>query len=302
MRFRIRYKDQIVGALSIFGIAVLVFLIFIIGSNNRWFKKDLLYKTELNSASGLAKNMAVSYKGFKIGSIKDFNLTEDANADADARVKVVIAIYDEYCKYVREGSVVELVVSPIGLGNQFVFYPGRGTEQLPEYSFIPVKDSKAAKDLGGLSNIPETSDSILLLIARANSVLDNVNAAIEGNEASTLGRTFLEVEDVLHSLKASLANIETLSAKLDAGDNSVYKSVESSLNSVSGILANIDKTAAYLPGDMPELSVVLSELRQGLLSAQDVLTALSNNPLLKGGIPERVHTQSNGTNPRDVQF
>ena len=36
--------------------------------------------------------------------------------------------------------------------------------------------------------------------------------------------------------------------------------------------------------------------------AEDVMKALKNNPLLKKGVPERINTETTGTNPRDIEF
>jgi phospholipid/cholesterol/gamma-HCH transport system substrate-binding protein len=44
------------------------------------------------------------------------------------------------------------------------------------------------------------------------------------------------------------------------------------------------------------------DLRVTMKSAEDVLTALTNNPLLKGGVPERAESLNSGTNPRGIQF
>jgi phospholipid/cholesterol/gamma-HCH transport system substrate-binding protein len=38
------------------------------------------------------------------------------------------------------------------------------------------------------------------------------------------------------------------------------------------------------------------------VTAEDVMVALTNNPLLKNGIPERVETRTGGTSPRDISF
>ena len=59
---------------------------------------------------------------------------------------------------------------------------------------------------------------------------------------------------------------------------------------------------AVLPGQVPQLTGLISELRVTLKSAEDVLVALTNNPLLRGGIPQKLETQSGGTSPRDIQF
>jgi phospholipid/cholesterol/gamma-HCH transport system substrate-binding protein len=74
------------------------------------------------------------------------------------------------------------------------------------------------------------------------------------------------------------------------------------LQAVAGTLQNIEKMSAFLPREMPQLEGMLFEIRATLKSAEDVLTGLSNNPLLKNGIPEKVETQSSGTSPRDLEF
>jgi phospholipid/cholesterol/gamma-HCH transport system substrate-binding protein len=298
MRFRIRYKDQIVGALSLLGIAVLLVCIFILGSNQRWFRKDYYYKALLNSASGITKNMSVTHKGFKIGNVTDFYLNENDD------VEVVFIIYDTYNNYVKTGSIVESRTSPIGLGNQFVFYPGAGEGQLPEDSFIPdINSAQAAKYIAeGLAVVPASSDSIAIMINRLNNLLGSVNNAISGNDATSLGRSVLSVENTLRRLESSLANVETISGGIASETNPLFENIEKSLESLSGILSNLNKSSEYLPQEMPEISAAITELRQSLLSAEDVLKAMSNNPLLKGGVPERANTRSNGTNPRDIKF
>jgi phospholipid/cholesterol/gamma-HCH transport system substrate-binding protein len=298
MRFRIRYKDQIVGVLSIFGIAVLLACVVVLGSNQRWFSKDYHYKALLNSAAGITKNMSVTHKGFKIGNITDFYLNENDD------VEVVFIIYDIYNDYVKTGSIVESQTSPIGLGNQFVFYPGLGTEQIPEDAFIPDINSVAAANYiaDGFAAAPASSDSIAIMVNRLNSLLGTVNNAIEGNDATSLGRSVLSVENTLHRLENSLANVETISGGFASEASPMFENLEKSLGSLSGILSNLNKSSEYLPEEMPEISATITELRQSLMSAEDVLKAMSNNPLLKGGIPERAQTQPSGTNPRNIRF
>jgi phospholipid/cholesterol/gamma-HCH transport system substrate-binding protein len=298
MRFRIRYKDQIVGALSILGVAVLLGCIFILGSKQRWFSKDYHYKALLNSASGLTKNMSVTHKGFKIGNITDFYLNENDD------VEVIFIIYDTYNDHVRTGSIVESQTSPIGLGNQFVFYPGLGEEQLPEDSFIPDINSVTAANYiaNGLAAVPASSDSIAIMVNRLNNLLGSVNNAIEGNDTTSLGRSVLSIENTLRSLETSLANVETVSGGIATGAGPLIENLEKSLGSLSGILSDLNRTSEYLPEEMPEISATITELRQSLLSAEDVLKAMSNNPLLKGGVPERADLHSSGTNPRNIRF
>ncbi|MDR2632224.1 MAG: MlaD family protein [Treponema sp.] len=339
MKFRIRFADQIVGVLIIAAFFSLTFVLFMLGRSQRWFAKDYHYKTYFDTATGISGNMPVQYKGFTIGNVKSYRLTEDD------RVEVLFFIYEAYIDRVRTGSLVDISVSPLGLGSQFQFHPGLGEERLSEGEVVPDAHSPEGKQLiqQGLAAIPPQEDSISLLINRVNVLLENVNRivlivgdALEGTDTTTLGRVFGELETtiaqvqgvsrtvnldiggvlaeihrLLEELHPIIANVDTLSHKVVEPDglvsqvldteaeDSVYANLISSLRSVSGILSNLDKTSALLPR---EAAGLLREVRTTLTTLEDVLVALTNNPLLKKGIPGQVKTQSPGTSPRDIAF
>jgi phospholipid/cholesterol/gamma-HCH transport system substrate-binding protein len=333
MKFRIRFADQIVGFFIIFALVALVFVIFMLGSRQRWFANDHKYKTYFDTAAGIAVNMMVQYKGFTIGTVKSFRLTEDDE------VEVIFSVYNEYGDRVRQGSLVDLEISPIGLGNHFYFYPGLGEDLIEEGGHVPNVQSPQGQTLIqlGLAKPPVKTDSISNLLAQVDGVLGNLNGAltevqdaITGTDATTLGRTLGGVEETIAGLKGVTGNLneslapiladvkgitsdlETLTGKLAEPDGfvstlldtdgAVYTSLEASLKSIAGTLRNLEKTTDYLPAQMPQILGLVTELRITLETAQDVLTALLNNPLLKKGVPERARTQSSGTNPRDVRF
>jgi phospholipid/cholesterol/gamma-HCH transport system substrate-binding protein len=333
MRFRVRFADQIVGILTIAALLGVIVVIFILGSHQRWFARDYRYKAYFESAVGLSANMPVLYKGFTIGNVKNVHLTESDT------VEVTIAIFDSYVDRVREGSLVALNVSPIGLGNQFLFYAGLGSRILDEGETIPIVHSPEAKSLEarGIAAVPPSEEGISLLLARTTVLVENIDAlvlqmqrAFAGETETSLGRIVLGAEDTLGSvsgmaedLRVSLAgileevrpmvaNLETVSealadpqgtvaAVLD-GSGPVYTNLEASLKSITGILWNLEKASDFIPAKLPEIAGILSDLQTALETAQDVLTALTNNPLLKRGVPGRVQTRTTGAGSRDVSF
>jgi phospholipid/cholesterol/gamma-HCH transport system substrate-binding protein len=330
MKFKIRFADQIVGISIIAALAAIIFVIFMLGSKQRWFDKDYYYRTFFESGAGLSENMVVQFKGFPIGNVKSFHLSDDD------RVEIVFSVYEEYHDRVRHGSLVEIMVSPVGLGNQFLFYPGLGNDLVEENDIIPSVNSREGKELiqKGLGYIPSHDDSITLLLSRINVLLEDVDKALVGDDASTLGRTLLELESTMTgvngvvnsvpellegSLVPILANVKLLTDDLKvvttsladpdgavlsilSSDGAVLAGLENSLTSVAGILENLEKTTAYLPKEMPQIMALIAEVRTTLLEAEKLMVALQNNPLLKGGVPARVETQSNGTSPRNISF
>jgi phospholipid/cholesterol/gamma-HCH transport system substrate-binding protein len=340
MKFKIRFADKIVGLLFVLALVSLIFVIFMLGSKQRWFARDYQFKTYFESAAGLSNNMAILYKGFTIGNVRSFDLTRDN------RVEVLFFIYDTYIDRVTGGSLVELSVSPIGLGSQFLFYPGLGREQLEEGALIPAAASGEGRALirEGLALVPNYDDSITQLISRADTLLQDIDGAavlvrdaLAGSGDSSIGRTMgdieetarglttvpgafngnldtltAELESLLSSVQPVISNVETLTGELiEPGgllftaldtDGPVYTGLVESLSALSGTLRNLERVIAFVPSQLPQIAGILGELRTALGTAEDVLIALTNNPLLKKGIPEGAETQSNGTNPRDIAF
>jgi phospholipid/cholesterol/gamma-HCH transport system substrate-binding protein len=329
MKFSIRFADQIVGTLVILALAILVFVVFMLGRSQRWFVRDSLYKTYFTSASGLSNNMEIKYKGFTIGHVKNFFLTEDDT------VEVTLSIYEEHSQRVREGSLVEVQVSPIGLGNSFVFYPGKGSELIPEGMEIPEINSAKGKMIiaAGMVDRPEASDSISSILSQVPVILGDLDALLktidvslsgaEGADELTLGKTMFNLESTTSGLTALaqelsnqispiLDNLKVLTDELSdpsgtvmavlSSEGSLGSDLSSAIESLAGIIDNLEKSSEFIPAQLPQIGVMIGDIGVMLRSAQDVLVAVMNNPLLKGGIPEHKETGPGAASPRDMKF
>ena len=138
MKFKIKHADQIAGALSILAITALVFIIFLIGSTQKWFVPKHMYYTIIPTAS-ITEGKAVTYKGSEIGKIKSIKLT-----DGD-RVRVDFYITDEYVSKCVRDSIIEISVSPIGLSSSVIFYPGNSKALMGDGTFVPEKKLRRCK-------------------------------------------------------------------------------------------------------------------------------------------------------------
>ena len=295
MRFSMRFADKIVGAFVVLALAILVVVIFMIGRSQRWFKYDYNYISYFESAAGLSKNMPVQHKGFTIGYVKDFNLADDD------RVEARFTIFDEYRdRWVKEGSLVEVVANPFGLGNSFIFYPGIGINILDEYSLIPDINSIEGKRYiaNGMATKTDSGDSISDILNKVNELLDNINLSLSappGSEDLPLAQTLRYFEEVARGL----ADPDGTIMRVLDGEGPIYNDLVSMLESLSGILDDLDRSTHVLPSQLP---VILNDLSISLRDLQDLLVAISNNPLLKGGIPEKVETGPSGASQRDLEF
>ena len=349
MKFTIRFADKIVGTLVLLGLVVLIAVIFLLGRSQRWFMTDIQYRTYFPSASGLSVNMPIQYKGFTIGYVKNISLAEND------RVEIRFSIFDEHGSRVRQGSLVEINIIPLGLGSSFILHPGLGEELLPEGSLIPERNSPEAISVfaSGLATVSDSSDSLAIILDQVTSILNSVDVALAGSEGArniTLGQILLNLEEttagltgiggltdeinpileqvnlifeqinpiigqinpIIDQFNPIIQNIQTMTDQLADpsgtvmsaldGEGPLFTNIIDLIASLAGIIDNLDKTTEFIPAQLPQIGVLISELNVTLKNAQDVLVALANNPLLRGGVPERKEAGPGGANPRNLDF
>ncbi len=337
MKFKIKYADQIVGGLSIFAIAALIFLTFFILSTQKWFVKKHYFYSKVASANSVSEGMSLQYKGFGIGKVKKIALSEDDT------VIVHFYVLDEYIDRVTEGSIVELSVSPIGLGSSLIFYQGSGWETIEDGSYIPEKATAEAKELikDGKVVIPESNDTLNTIVASATSLVNHIDELVQeitellaGNEQLPLAKTINEVNEILRQVSALLSGDESVPAAAIINDledtvgalNAILTDVGNLTNDPQGLIpklleteeskgtfdklyAALDTTIQDLNGisgsldsEMPQVSILLAQVQTLLKQVQDVMTGLKNNPLLKKGVPERAEQQSATPKLREEAF
>ncbi len=357
MRFRIRHADKVVGLFVL--VAGLFFAggIIFLGSNQRWFAKDVKFTTRFASAAGAAPGTAIMMRGFQVGKVRKVVLNDSNEVDAE------FVIYDEYYSKVRENSILELVTSPIGLGTQLLFHPGKGEVLMAPGSFMPLADSDAGRDLvdQGLVDIPLKDDSITRLLAGVNPLIENagktvvtinrtlteVNRSLAGQSSGPLGSIVNNASDAVSHADKMVADISKQSKEIitkvnlladslnTIGDNlasttaamrdptglvprlldakgsiktilddknALYDSISGSVAELQKSLKSVQEISSSLEGQMPTIAVTIDEGRTAIKQAQDVLTGLKNNPLLKGGIPARNEQQPLSQSLREGSF
>jgi len=350
MKFKIRYAEQIVGFFIIFAALCLAAGIIFLGANQRWFSKDVRFTTKFSSAAGAQAGTAIMMRGFQVGKVIKVELNKANEVDG------IFVIYDTYYSKAKEYSILELVTSPIGLGTQLLFHPGKGEDLIAPGSFVPLADSPEGQDLldQGFVEIPVKDDTVTRLLAGVNPLIENanktvvtinrtlteINRAIAGQSSGPLGDIVSEassaasrldalVGDVSGQADELLARVNAIARNLEGAtdalrdptglvprlldakgtvktllddDNALYDRISSSVAELQKTLKNIQDITASLNREMPSISLTIEEGRAAIKQAQDVLTGLKNNPLLKGGIPERQERQPLGQSMREGSF
>ena len=183
--------------------------------------------------------------------------------------------------------------------------------------------------LGGMVNdLAETPDRINTAIDKVNSTVDTIN-----NRVDKIGTDFSGVTDrvntVLAKIDAVSENLTTITDNLTTmseglkdpkglvtrlldpkgsistllnDDNKLYGEIQQSLEDVKKIVAEIKDFVAYLNSAKPQITSLLEKGNTTLDQGNDVLEAVKNNPLLKGGVPEQKIQGSSMKTYRDEDF
>ncbi len=302
MKFKIKYADQIVGILSLIAIIALIFIIFLIGSTQKWLVPKHNYYTVISSAANISVGKAITYKGFEIGKIKSFSL------DESDKVVVNFYIIDDYRNKVVKDSIIEILSSP--LGSSVIFFPGNRTDLIPDNSFIPERSSEEAKSLiqAKRVSIVEQTDSINTILAMATTLISDIdtlvkqiNIALEGNDETPLTTTLLQLNAILTNLNDITANPQGLVPKLLEDENS-QGSIADILVQLDLTATEISKIASSAESNMPGITILISQMQTLLKQMQDVMEGLKNNPLLKNGISEKPEKENAAPKLREDNF
>lgn len=268
-------------------------LIFLIGSNQNWFEKKYHFRTQFDTASNISPEMALQYKGFTIGKVNKVELKNN-------QVWAEWYILDKYINYAKYGSLVELVVSPIGLGTQFVFHPGNTNMPLEQDTEIYRTDSESGKKIieAGLVRYVHQKDSISSLLQQVSTIMDNVNELIEQINTILRGSSTTPTAQILQNVSVVTGQVQTL---LGGINKDLYPQIDSVMTKVNAITAQLQTIAGtantavgsantLIGNTTPQLNSVLSEVNALLLQVQDVMEGIKNNPLIKGGISDKTAT------------
>ena len=302
MKFKIKYADQIVGILSLLAIIALILIIFLIGSTQKWFVPKHNYYTIISSASNISAGKAITYKGFEIGKIRNFTLD-----DSDS-VVVNFYITDDYKNKVVRDSIIEILTSPFG--SSVIFYPGNSSQLLEDNSFLPERSSKEGKELirQRRVSVVEQTDSINTIIAMATNLIGDVdtlvkeiNLALEGNEDSLLYNTINQLNGILTNINTITSDTSGLIPKL-LEDENAKGSIGHVLIKLDSTMNEIDNITSSVESNMPGITVLISQMQTLLKQMQDVMEGLKNNPLLKNGISDKPEKENATPKLREDNF
>ena len=289
MKFKIQYADQIVGIFTIFAVFCLSVLLIFMGINQRWFQKNYYFHTRFLSAERLSIGKPINLKGFEIGQIKKISLSDDNT------VEVQFYIYEKYYEKIKPNSIIQHVISPIGLGSELVFHPGKYSgDPLDENSFIPSYNLEEAQQLikQDVVDIPQGDNTVTRIVNQIDPLMANINMIIESFNSLTntidsglKGDIEGPFGDTVENIASITSNINIIIAQTRKRINVLLDNFEGITGNVNTLTANIAEPDGLIPRMMGEdgsAAALFNDNRElynslnGILENLDEMTAELN--------------------------
>jgi len=85
-------------------------------------------------------------------------------------------------------------------------------------------------------------------------------------------------------------------------DNELYDQIVQSVEDLNRIIEELRQFAAFVNTTQPQIYGILEKGKDTLDQGRDVLEAVKNNPLIRGGIPEPLQQPTTFQSFRDEDF
>jgi len=159
---RTQRNKRTVFAFVVIPLALTLIVVVLIAIRQNLFEKKHGYYTTLMNSSGVSTQTAVIYKGYEIGRVRSFQLTDEGN------ISVEFYVLGRYKDLMVKGSVMLRSTNPVlGKTNLEYIRDPLSKDHLPPGSKLPSSDFSAGKEL--LAKLGATgSDPI-------SSIIENFN-------------------------------------------------------------------------------------------------------------------------------
>jgi phospholipid/cholesterol/gamma-HCH transport system substrate-binding protein len=341
MRFRIRFAQQIVGAFVLLAILGTASLLILLGLNQRWFAKNYFFWSTFTSANGLSVGMPITLRGFEIGKVSSISLTRDNNVEVlfyiyDTYYQKALP------NSVLELASSALPIGGGGLlfhpGRGFStplpersYIPSTQTEAGRVLVAQGLADRPKTEDVLG-SVIAQVGP----VLADVETTLNSIRGVVDSLQSSLKGQGEGPLTVVLNNLTATTAQLNGVLARVDGvaaniqhltegmtdptglakklldpkgsiatildDDNRLYNEIVQAIEELNGIITQLNEFTRFVNSTQPQISGILEKGRETLDQGKDVLEAVKNNPLLRGGIAAKREQPTTFQGYRDEDF
>lgn len=281
-------KEKIVGIFMITVFILLMSMVVLIGRGKDWFRENVIYYTTFEESYNLQTNASVKQYNADIGRVKEISLEGD-------RVKVTLAIFEEYAPRIRKDSVAS-VESVNYIGNKYISIKSGSTDSPPleEEGTLPSVAKKSLTEIleefevektakmviKAIQNVAELTHSLKNPEGPLFTVLENVNNALSQLELRIA--TILDnVETITGNIPNTLQIVDNDLKKVDEIGNGILENI----SQLKEILQNVQEGSVHVPPITRNTRQGIAEIRSGVENIDDVVKSIKKNVLIRSNLP-----------------
>ncbi len=276
MKLDYKHRIKIVYLFILGAISLFVMFIALIISQNGVFTSKVYFYTTINNASGLLRHPPIKFKGYEIGKVCDFHLTDNN------KIHVDFYIYTTFMPRVSEYSVLnlnngftgeivslELMVPPYDKDNHKI---------LTTTKLIPLGITLEGADRIRAGGIIIEQSGVFGIIQKIDKMLGSINDK----------QTISNVNNLLTSVNSSMLEVTVMLQN--------YRDPANLLERVGGkdvreILVHLNSTLSYVKDiisvahkNRKDISPLIINANKTIKRLDKTLQGVNNNPFLRAGI------------------
>ncbi len=237
-RAKVRWSQLKIGVLGLVGFLILFALVFLLTSAKGILRKNILLRTYMDDASGIAAGTPVRLNGIGVGYLDKVVLS--GSHDPRRTVEFDMLVQEKFQKDIPVDSVVGIAASNL-LGDKFLnITQGRSPQRVKDGAELPALETRDIPEL--MAQSANLLQSLQTIVGRLDSLLAGVEAG-NGNIGKLLKDT--ELYDHLNAITAEsqklLADVRNGKGTLSKliYDGSLYDEMRAPLKRVDAILADM---------------------------------------------------------------
>lgn len=245
-------RDVRVGAFVVVSLAIVVFVIFLIGSESSLFSPHTEVRASFRDVQGLARGSPVRMGGVDIGSVADVSYTGDASKND---IIVTMSVVSEQTKRIRIDSIASVEGRGM-LGDKMIVITVGSAEEplLPEGELLKTKESQ---------DLMQIVSDLKAVAAGAERVVLNLEKTTEA----------LAEESFHQDIKGAVEHLNGVLASLDKGDGYVARLLHDPKEAerLSGTVEGLRRSSVELEQLLRSTRLVVDQVRSGPGLVHEVL-------------------------------
>lgn len=260
-----------VGLFVAAGIAIFVFVIVMLGSEENMFEENYVLHASFSDISGLREGASIRLAGLDVGVVTTIEFPPDIG---EKQVFVHMRVAKRFQDRIRKDSVAQISTQGV-LGDKYISLT-LGSAQEPAHNYDAWLLSEDPTDLLdgveeiklNILSITQNIDEILKGEQGANAVaslaeiIESVRSVLkEVEEGRGLVHTLVYDKSVSTKLKSALASVDTVAAdvallteEIKTGDGAIHALIYE--DQLTGVIASLDKT-------VEDIDAVIVEIKEG---------------------------------------